>query len=198
MELFENNPNGDYIIFNSKGGKTSVSLAVTREVKTAPKLVINEECSSNCAEIMLPFASKVEFVNNPIIAFHGNTFSYRYFVEAYAEKNTEYCNWLYADEMSHLYEQKGLNKHFWKTQMSILKPKVSFIYKAGKCPLRVYNFENSFWLPTSEQLKKGLGLEFTGSVCADDFYSCTLKINTRWRIGTRVVVGDKIYISKGQ
>ena len=184
--------------FSSKGGSTAYALKLGKQIKDAGvTLVVNNECTSNCAEVILPLSSAVVFDKKPIIAFHGNIQSYRYFTEKLAIKNKQFCNWAHELHLKKVLSQKGLNTDFWKEQMKRLKPNVSFKYDAGKCPKRDYNFENNYWLPTSTQLRELWGLEFDGELCADYLKDCKKRIDYHWLKGTRVVLGDEVYTSKG-
>lgn len=184
--------------FSSRGGSTRVALKLGEKIKDAGvTLVVNNECSSNCAEIILPFSKKVIFEQNPIIEFHGNIQSYSHYVENDAIKDKEHCNWLYKRQLEKLLTQKNLNLNFWKEQMKRLEPDVSFEYIYRTCPKRHYNFKNNYWLPTSAQLRELWGLEFDGTVCADFPKDCKKRIDYRWMKGTRVVIGDEVYTSRG-
>ncbi len=184
---------------SSRGGYTSSSLKVAMKIKAnAIHMIVDNECTSNCAEILLPFADKITFEKQPIIGLHGNDFSYRHYVSELASKNRNFCNWSYSYQIENQLISKSMRTDFWKEQMKRLKPSVEFKYDNQSCPWRLYNFENHMWLPTSQQLRKLWGLKFSGSVCADDFEKCTSRINQRWRKGTRIVIGDEVYVSKGR
>jgi len=185
--------------FNSSGGKVSVALKLAKEIKKRKlSLIISKECLSNCAEILIPSASNVKFFQSPMIGFHGNIQSYSFYVQKLAKNNTSYCKWGYVEKQVSILESAGLNTDFWTEQMLRLKPDITFHYEDKKCPSREYNFKNKLWLPTGKQLRDLWGLKFEGSVCADDFDLCKKKIDYRWKKGTRVVVGDEVYISKGR
>lgn len=184
--------------FNSGGGKTSIALRYADIIKSKKvNLLITKECLSNCAELILPAANAIFFKEFPLIGFHGNDISYRYYVSNYAIKDKENCNWIYAREQEELLKLKSLKIDFWKLQMDKLKPKIDFLYSAEECPWRVYNFTNHIWLPDSEQLKNLWGLQFEGQVCSDNIEKCKKRIDRRWKKNTRIVLGDKIYVSKG-
>lgn len=187
------------ITFNSVGGKVSVALKISQLLDEFPsKIIVSNLCFSNCAEIILPSAQSVEFSNSPMIGFHGNFSSYRSYIEASNLPDSRYCNWKYEDEFQNLLSTKNLRSDFWMEQTARLKPKVEFELRPKECPWRHYNFENHMWLPTSQQLRELWGLKFSGSVCADDFEACTNRVNQSWDKGTRIVIGNRVYISKGQ
>lgn len=187
------------VVFNSTGGRTSVSLKISDIILEEDlSIKVDRFCLSNCAEILLPAAKNVYFENAPLIGFYGSMLSYEGFTKLHAKKNANLCNWVYARRQEELLERKNLSKGFWKEQMLRLKPNISFEYKPDSCPWRVYKFENQIWLPTGEQLEEIWGLDFTGSVCADDLNSCSKRVNKRWRKGTRIVIGDTLHVSKGR
>lgn len=186
------------LVFNSKGGMTGFSLRIAKLLNLYQvSIKITRECTSGCAEILLPAAHSIYFENRPIIGYHGNILSYRYYVDNFAVRDTNKCGWRYAEETETLLEEKSLNQFFWKEQMKRLNPDVTFNYQKFACPEMVDNFENYMWLPTSKQLKELYGLKFSGEVCADQLKSCSKRIDERWPKGKRIVVGDTVYISKG-
>ena len=183
---------------SSRGGLASTSLQAAQIIQLKKiNIVIKKYCISGCAEKILPAASKVSFIDDPIIGFHQNILSSRYAVKSYAGDYNKYCNWLYARETEQSYSSSGHNVLFWQETMKRLKPEFSFDYAPKKCPKTKYVFENQLWLPASDQLSELLGLKFSGSVCADDFEKCKKKVDRSWGVGTRIVIGDEIYISKG-
>lgn len=184
---------------NSEGGITSEALKIGGLLELySISIAIDKECLSNCAEILLPSAKRVVFLNDPLIGFHGNILSYQHYVTLLATENIEFCNWLYANAHRDLLKRKNMNALFWEEQFLRLKPDVELVYPAEKCPRRTYNFENHMWLPTSDQLRLLFKLEFEGSVCADNPRLCKKRIDHKWKKGTRIVIGDEVYISKGK
>lgn len=184
------------IVFNSPGGITSTTLLLSSLFHNVG-IVVTHECISNCAEILLPSANKVSFKNSPIVGFHGNILSYKHYINEIKPSDYQFCNWEYADRVETIFKEKNLNSSFWKNQMARLVPTVEFIHRDNSCPFRVYNFKNHVWLPTSFQLRNDFGLHFSGEVCADNLETCSLKIDSRWPKSTRIIVGNKLYISKG-
>lgn len=192
------NNNNTFLVFNSEGGMTDFSLRIAKLLQVKQTSIkITRECTSGCAEILLAAAHNVYFENKPIIGFHGNILSYRYYVDSLAVRDKNKCGWRYAEETEILLAEKSLNKFFWREQMKRLNPDVTFNYKLLGCPEMIDNFENQMWLPTSQQLRELYGLEFSGEVCSDHLKSCAKRINKLWPKGTRIVVGDAVYTSKG-
>ncbi|CAM3737165.1 hypothetical protein [Litorimonas haliclonae] len=184
------------LVLNSTGGSTRVSLEIAKLLKDNHiDLIVDKECSSNCAEILLPSANTVTFKNNPIIAFHGNILSYKHFLNSSENIKGSKCNWQYAYDLEKILIDKDMNLDFWSHQMERLEPNVTFEVDRSGCPWRRYNFKNIAWLPNSNQLRNMWGLKFSGSVCADRINLCRKKIDKRWEKGTRIVIGDEIYVS---
>jgi len=185
--------------FNSSGGETSAALKISDFIQENDFTIqIDLECLSGCAEVILPSASKLEFFDEPFIGFHQSILSYKNNIETLAKQDTQFCRWGYANKSLELLNKKNLNIDFWQETMKRLKPEVEFTYEYRTCPMDIYNFENDWWFPTSKQLKNLWGLEFRGSVCADNYKACAFKIDQRWKKGTRIVIGDKVYTSKGK
>jgi len=184
--------------FNSSGGETSAALKLSDFIQANNFTIqIDSECLSSCAEVILPSAARLEFVDDPFIGFHQSIQSYKNNIETLAKQDTQFCKWGYATKFLALLNKRKLNINFWQETMKRLKPKVEFTYEYRTCPMDIYNFENEWWLPTSKQLKNLWGLEFLGAVCADDYKACANKVDKRWKKGTRLVIREKVYISKG-
>ena len=94
--------------------------------------------------------------------------------------------------------KKKLNYKFWRDVEKRLKLIKFQITDSSRCPGKIREFQNHMWLPTSTQLRELWGLQFDGSVCSDDYNRCTKRVDRRWRNGTRIVIGDEVYVSKGR
>lgn len=186
------------LVFNSYGGSTFFSLLLSSQIDEKLNIVVDQECTSNCAEIIMPSAKSLLFKNRPIIGFHGNTTSYRYYVEQSNLNDKSQCNWVYEENFQKLIKAKAINPNFWVEQMDRLQPKVSFKLIRGECPQINYNFKNHIWLPNSDQLKNLMNIRFQGSICADNYRRCSKRVDRRWAKNTRVVIGDKVYVSRGE
>ncbi len=160
-------------------------------------IVVDRECSSACANYLLPAAKSVIFKNEPIVGFHWSSQMNR---DQMIRHGGDVSNCVYPGlkELEDMYRLKGLNLEFWKeVESRLVLESYQVVPKSNLCPWKKRKFENRMWLPTSNQLRSLLGLEFTGFVCADDFQACAQRANKRWPRGTRIVIGDEIYISNG-
>jgi len=59
-----------------------------------------------------------------------------------------------------------------------------------------FRFQNDLWLPNSQQLNLIFGLNFTGSVCADNVQLCSKYLNKKAPSNLRFVVGDKLFVNE--
>ena len=97
-----------------------------------------------------------------------------------------------------IYGFQNLNEDFWKeTKKRLVLESYYILDESYGCPKKHRTFKNQWWLPTSKQLQELWGLKFKGSVCADHFDNCKWAMDIFFDKGTRIVVGDEIYISKG-
>ena len=137
----------------------------------------------------------------PLIGFHWGPFMNKALLEKYAVFETrKLCRWKNVSTLLPIYDRSKLHSGFWKETFDRLvleDYKVDNNKRRSSCPWHKKKFKNHMWLPTSKQMQELLGLEYRGQVCADDFEKCKKKIDARWIKGTRIVVGDKVYISQG-
>lgn len=184
---------------NSGGGLPQDALKISDiMLRNKTGVIINRACLSACAETILPSATIVEFQNTPIIGFHWNSTMNFDMLRRYGG-DLRLCDLTTVERQKSLLSTKGMNVDFWKeTEKRLVLEHYEIVPRGYACPWKRREFKNHMWLPTSEQLRNLWGLEFKGSVCADDFQRCTWKIDRRWKKGTRIVVGDEVYISRGQ
>jgi hypothetical protein len=203
---------GEYkeLIFISPGGLPSDALEIAEEIKKRQyKVVISQICLSACAEYILPVAKTLEFrypadkenVPNPhapLIGFHWNAMMIEYLMRENAKYDLEYCSFSDSKKLNELQRKSRVNNEFWKKVMVKLgRSDFTVDYRANECPWKIMKFENDFWFPTSKQLRNEYNLKFKGSVCADDYNSCTKVIDSLWPKGHRFVIGDRLYVSHG-
>ena len=187
----------DIVTISSTGGSTEPAQEAANYI-FINKLNVRIEriCASACAEYLLPAAAKIEFVDNPIIAFHGNPIMGAFLEEKYEPEAFFRCYDDTAKQMRELYINAGKNTNFWKEQLRRLKLGEPKFERSERCVRFQYVFEHKFWYPTSDQLQNLLGLRFSGRVCADDFACVRKKIAPRWRKDQSFVVGDNVHFGK--
>ncbi len=197
-KLERKNAPGKRIIISSGGGSTKVAFEAARNIiRNENTVIVQGVCLSACAEDILPSAKTIKFLDNPMIGFHWNSFMNRSQFIRYGGDVT-YCSSVSIDNQKYLYGLAQLNQDFWKeTEKRLVLEHYEIFPVTGACPLKIRRFKNYMWLPTSKQLKKLWGLEFSGRVCSDNIRACVRKVDRRWEKGTRIVIGDKVYISKG-
>ena len=65
------------LIINSRGGSALFALKIAKYIiENDLELLVIDDCSSACAEYILPAARRVNFKNSPVLAFHGNLLAY--------------------------------------------------------------------------------------------------------------------------
>lgn len=193
------NKPGKQIVLSSGGGETILSYKIARNIELNENIVvIKGECLSACAEDILAAAKGVIFKSEPLIGFHWNSYMNRAQMIRYGG-DVSLCTSKGIDNQKYLYDLKKLNLDFWKEiERRLVLERFQVVPKTNACPWKHREFKNRMWLPTSDQLKNLWGLQFDGSVCADNIEYCQKKIDGRWKAGSRIVVGDEVYVSKGQ
>lgn len=203
-----NQPRADYImslevkdvnmtIRSSGGNENATSQLAVHLLTKNLSLDVHGFCFSECAEFLLPAADELNFINMPMIGFNwGPMMDYKQYVESQTDVST--CPLGSLANQKKLLKSRNLNADFWKEiETRIIITKFLSLDIGKNCPLNIREFENQIWLPTGMQLRELWGLKFEGSVCADDFEKCKVKIDDYWSKGKRIVVGDEVYISKG-
>lgn len=187
------------IIISSGGGETDYAFKIAqRIIENQNGIVVKDYCISACAEDILPAAKSISFRKRPIIGFHRNSFMNRAQMIRYGG-DVSNCSNKGIKNQQYLHELRGLNTEFWKeTEKRLSLVSYQVVPKGKSCPWKRRKFRNYMWLPTSKQLRELWGLKFQGEVCADEIAFCRRRIDARWKKGTRIVLGDEIYISKGR
>lgn len=195
------NGNKSEFYLSSYGGVPSVAISVGEYIEQhSIQLHIIGECLSACAEIILPYANgMIKMRGEPLIGFHWGPFMNKALLEKYGySQDRKNCRWENVKQLETVYNKSSLNPSFWiETFDRLVLIDFKEIEKNGACPWHSKSFENHMWLPNSNQLKHLWGVEYDGLVCADNVEGCKNKIDRRWIKGTRIVIGDEIYVSQG-
>lgn len=187
---------------NSIGGEVTASTLIAEFfARKTLNITVVEKCWSACSSILLAAADNIYFHNQPLIGFHWSSIMD---IEQYKRAGGDFlgCDDDVFDNYRRekkIYEKRNHNISFWKEVENKLVLKRYEIIDRGKsaCNGKEREFENNMWFPTSEQLREKLGLDFKGTVCADNYEECSQRIDLVAPIGISVVIGDKVYISRG-
>lgn len=195
VELIDQAPKSFRLEINSGGGFVKdASQAAVIMADRQTSIIVRGRCLSACSEFILPAADAITFVDDPIVGFHWSPLMDR---GQYASRlgSIKDCKFPAASIQEELFKLEGLNKRFWlEVEERLVLRKFRFVEVGNACPNKVRVFENKTWLPSSEQLKDLLGLEFTGSLCADDYNKCAKKVDRIWEKGDKIVIGDRGHI----
>lgn len=182
------------LTIGSPGGETRAALQISNIIEERHlSVTVVELCLSACAEYILPAAREITLENNPLIGFHWNPIMLEELLHQNANKDLEYCTRIGADDLRKLLNRRQKPSDAWRETLQRIKLREYKVdYKDGECPWSYRDFENKFWFPKSSQLNDIFGLEFNGSLCADD-PSCYLeKLSYMYRLkGGRFVVGEE-------
>ncbi len=189
------------VLISSSGGlPSSAAELIGLVAENELNIEIGEVCVSACAEYILPFAQgdgrTLHLKNSPFIGFHWNARIIQETVIAQISTDISNCPFRDAQELRALHLNSNVNPDFWKETLKRLGQNYSLVrLDQNACPVVKMQFENTIWLPTSEELKSFYWLEFTGKVCADDFDTCAQQIDDNFHSGIRFVIGDKLHVS---
>mgnify|MGYP001802197928 CR=1 FL=1 len=132
----------DYVVINSRGGMAYYGrqIGIVLYNHNKPLYVIGE-CSSSCAEYILPGAPIVFAVNNPDFFLHGSTLINRNIAYERGFEISDTCPWNSIKWLNFIYEKRGLNPGFAQIQRWVTgDPKIDFEEHGEGC-LRVMDFE---------------------------------------------------------
>lgn len=199
-------PYANIILFSNGGDPDFAEKAARITQEKNFRFTVIGYCLSSCVEYLLPAAYSVEFKQTPIIGVHQNPSLINdiknmdsNFVErrlCYFEDNIDFFENFRINKATPPHkatlEQSNL------AVLSRLKLVKALRIENDYCIETAFQFENQMWLPTSDQLSYHWNLTPLGKICADDYDTCGSKIDKSLPHGTRVVIGDKVYISQNQ
>ncbi len=185
---------GKTMRFASPGGSVASGLAISRII--APRdidIEIEGICLSACASLIMPSADHVTFINNPVIAFHGGGAHRRIFVEQFGSDLD--CYQTIDTRKRDMYATAGRNTDFVDLLIDVHGyENVRFVDEGDDCPWIEFDLEVDMWFPTSAELRTLMGLDFTGTVCADDADCIRAQIRRQRQIrNTTVRVGNALW-----
>lgn len=177
----------------STGGEAVRALVMARVV--APRelhLFIDDHCLSACASLPLPAADTVTFGPDAVVGMHYSpAMTRRVYVRDFGTGDDCYVR--SGDGERQMLEAAGRRPSFADEVYDRLQPGPARAIDIGDvCPRIEYDLTHQWWFPTSTQLRDLMGLEFTGTVCADD-PACMRRRLPNLRIEATVVVGDEIW-----
>lgn len=189
------------LLIDSNGGYSKQALLAGKLIYLNKHSVhIGTKCLSGCAEFLLTPAQKVTFHNYPIIGFHWNVPIIGDLYESkYGSKKGSYCLNEHRRKVMDFQLKTGFKEEFYtelknKIQLEITNREYN---QNNNCYSPNIMAKNSFWLPNSQQLSTFIDFNFSGKVCSDEPVLCKQKIDQRWKQGTRIIIGDELYVSKG-
>jgi len=189
------------ILVDSYGGSASHAMNVSKIIYSRQKSIfITGECSSSCAEFILPAARKVYASEGALIGFHRDDLMAMDFFRSDQERHA-YCGADRAAWMVDLYKRQNLNVSFYKNVELKLDIKPSYNVKGSYdngCVKMFSSSAHEMWYPTSYQLKEMLGIDIGHPICADSDICWKRKLAEGSVRGMSYIVGDKVYYPLGE
>lgn len=165
----------DYVVVNSIGGKSRFAREIAEVMaENDAGLLIVGECSSACFEFLVPTASSVTAISEPIIAVHGNPIVTHTLLQRAGYVRPSHCPWPSRDFLQDLYARKGLKTDFVQKTIEMLgDASVAFTVKENGCLSSLsFTSRNQYWEPTRDEIEQYLGVEISGELCRDKIESC--------------------------
>ncbi|MEQ8405042.1 MAG: hypothetical protein RKE49_08085 [Oceanicaulis sp.] len=181
------------IAVSSTGGETHQALALARVL--APRrlhLIIDDYCFSACASLLAPAADSIEFGPDAMFGVHDSPAMARaVYVRDFGRDDDCYVR--SGGAHREMYAWAGRNPRFPDEVFERLEPlPARAVDIGGDCPRIEYGLTHQWWFPTSDQLRDLMGLEFTGTICADD-PDCMRRRLRALRMEGTVMVGEEIW-----
>jgi len=193
---------GSIITVTSTGGDPDTSEIAAEIIQSKQlSILVQSACISSCVEYLLPAATNIQFKGNPIVGVHQNP----QMIDGFKDKKVNYrtnalCH--FEDNLKkYQILQNGKRNDFSldvaiKETVSRLNLEEVKYNQKEDCVEVGFRFQNDLWLPNSQQLNLIFGLNFTGSVCADNVQLCSKYLNKKAPSNLRFVVGDKLFVNE--
>lgn len=155
------------VVVNSPGGKAGLGVQIGKFLheRDLPIYVVHE-CSSSCAEYILPGAKYVIVVGNPIIGFHGNAHLNAIAAREQGFELDETCKWKTLEWLEFIYEEKSLSYDFIELQREAIGlPEAEFHkLESGCLVFKSYQPSRILWRPSIDTLRAVWGLDVRSQV----------------------------------
>jgi len=138
-------------------------------------------------------------LNNALIGFHQSPSLINYIKNKHSEVDKPICHYNeHIDYLKNLQQSELGIIDFWKETLHRLDLRDFQLKELESCIEVGFSFENTLWFPTNNQLKEKYKLSFTGTVCSDNYDCYSSVLDEYASNGTKFVIGDEVYISKGR
>ena len=168
---------GQELRVNSTGGHSQSALKIA-EFLTGKDItvVVTGQCSSSCAEYILPAASKIELVGNPIVAMHQNNqirLHKSTSLSGLTQRERE-CLKVFSAWADDLLERTGSDTdHYLKTLDRLKIKGISVDRGNGDCPIINFDLEPDIWILTTDELRAFLRHDdIEGELCSKAGAEC--------------------------
>ena len=154
-----------------------------------------EYCLSACANYLIAARDDTVLERNLLLGFHGDGILHKdVFTSLNSDDSKAYCYSRVADRQAALYAASGLSTGFSQEMARRLGVVGAHLVEREDwpCPEVVYEFENDWWFPTSQQIEDLLHKPLTEPLCADDL-ACMRRKLRNLRQTARIVIGDDVY-----
>ncbi|MEP1230687.1 MAG: hypothetical protein ABJG88_08430 [Litorimonas sp.] len=184
------------VILSSEGGTNNVALKIAENLLVQRRsAMVVAFCYSGCAGI-LPFFEEIEFVDEPSVGFHWNALIMKSaLTSGQLNQLDNRENPFLSNTQKRLEAQAGFDSEVWWHVQNRINVRIISLsksqdsYQEGSVK---WESKHNMWFPTSNQMKDLLGLEFKGSVCADNPICIKQRVE-QWSTNSSVIVGDTIY-----
>ena len=152
----------DLAVINSGGGRVDYGRRIGAFLHEHElPLMVAGECSSACAEYIMPGAQYVLALDGAIFKFHGNSLITRDIAYVRGYSIEARCPWKGLDWLEYIYSVKGLNYEFVDMQVQAIgPPKVEFVKKPDGClKYTRYELPTEDWSPSIDIMRDVWGLD---------------------------------------
>lgn len=183
---------GSEITISSPGGDPVFGYAFGRIVFDRKLTVrLGEECSSSCAEFVLPAAARVVASSDTLIGFHGSDWIGHWVDKTYYSSSPAACEESRLTWLRMVYARRGLNTEAWREvarRLLIVDHEAEI--DSGCLSSSIWKW-NSIWFPTSAQMRDLFGYQEIESLCSDNEACWVPRLRSFGTNGTRYAVGDR-------
>jgi hypothetical protein len=162
VDLELNVDNIESVAIDSPGGSVSAGRRIGKLLYEydLPLYVINE-CSSSCAEYVMPGAAYVVADSNAIFSFHGSTYIRRDLALQKGFEIDERCPWQALEWLDFIYAEKNLSYSFIEMQKKAIGfPRAELLQTQDGCLLfKSYKPTRTVWRPSIDTMRDVWGLD---------------------------------------
>lgn len=180
------------ISVSSLGGDPNYAYQFSQIIAREGLIVeLGDECSSSCAEFVLPSAAKVVTHPNTLIGYHGSDWIGAWIRDTWYHNYPPNCGASRVEFLRDMYARRGLNSEAWREVVPRLKMVGQEAWIEDGCMAGSFSKWVVIWYPTSAQMRDIFGFDEIKTLCSDREECWSERIRGFGLVNKRFAVGDR-------